>query len=98
MGKEPVISKIPTKIKSVAKRIGARKKTTSQYRSCLQTYVSFITISQGGTSLIPMDAKIYGFECMTAIGKEDLEQVFGHLTLGVAVINTYIRYTLINFV
>ena len=45
-----------------------------------------------------MDAGIYGSEGMTAIGKEDLEQVFGHLTLGVVVINTYIRYTPINFV
>ena len=98
MGKEPVISNIPTETKSVAKRTGARKKTTSQYRSCLQTFISFTTISQGGTSLIPLHEGIYGSEGMTTIGKEDLEEVFGHLTLGMAVINTYIRYTPINFV
>ena len=44
-----------------------------------------------------MDAKIYGSEGMTAIGQEYLEQVFGNLTLGVVVINTYIRYTPIKF-
>ena len=94
----PEISNIPTQKKDVAKKTAARKKPTSQYRSCLQTYISFTTISQGGTSLIPMDANIYGFEGMAALGIEDLDQVFKHLELGLGVINTYIRYTPINFV
>ncbi|CAI8607967.1 unnamed protein product [Vicia faba] len=29
---------------------------------------------------------------MTAIGKEDFEEVFGHLTLGITIINTYIMF------
>ena len=61
------LATFPHKKKDVAKKAAARKKTTSQYRSCLHTYVSFTTISQGGTSLIPMDADIYGYEGMTTI-------------------------------
>ena len=45
-----------------------------------------------------MDADIYGFEGMAALGIEDLDQVFKHLELGLCVIDTYIRYTPINFV
>ena len=76
----------------------ASKKTTAQLRSCLQTYLGITNISDGGTRLISMSADIFGYEYMEAIGREYMDQVFQHLTLGLGVIDTYIRYTPINFV
>ena len=76
----------------------AHKKNTAQFRSCLRTYLGITNIPDGGTRLIPMSADIFGFEYLEAIGREDMEQVFIHLELGLVVIGTYIRYTLINFV
>ena len=76
----------------------ASKKTTAQFRSCLRTYLGITDIPDGGTRLIPMSADIFGFEYLEAIGREDMEQVFRHLELGLGVIDTYIRYTPINFV
>ena len=76
----------------------ARKKTTAQFRSCLRTYLGITDIPDGGTRLIPMSADIFGFEYLEAIGREDMEQVFRHLELGLGVIGIYIRYTPINFI
>ena len=76
----------------------ASKKTTAQFRSCLQTYLGITDILDGGSCLIPISADIFGFEYMEAIGREDMEQVFRHLELGLGVIGTYIRYTPIKFV
>ena len=83
---------------SRGKKTAASKKPTSQYRSCLQTYIGITYILIGGTRLIPVKADIFGYEYMEAIGREDIDQVFQHLTLGLGVIDTYIRYTPINFV
>ena len=76
----------------------AHKKTTAQFRSCLRTYLGITDILDGGTRLISMSADIFGFEYFEAIGREDMEQVFRHLELGLGVIGIYIRYTPINFV
>ena len=94
----PEISNIPTQKKGVAKKTATRKKPTSQYRSCLQTYIGITDIPDGGTRLIPMEEGIFGFEYLETIGREDMEQVFKHLEIGLGVIDTYIRYTPINFV
>ena len=45
-----------------------------------------------------MEEGIFGFEYLETIGREDMEQVFKHLEIGLGVIDTYIRYTPINFV
>ena len=45
-----------------------------------------------------MKAYIFSYEYMEAIGREYMDQVLQHLTLGLGVMDTYIRYTLINFV
>ena len=45
-----------------------------------------------------MKADIFGYEYMEEIGREYIDHVLQHSTLGLGVIDTYIRYTPINFV
>ncbi|XP_058746912.1 uncharacterized protein LOC131619890 [Vicia villosa] len=91
-GKEPDISNIFTQKKVVPKKTAARKKPISQYRTCLLTYLGITDIPDGGTCLIPMNAHIFGFEYMEAIGREDMDQIFKHLELGLSVISIYIKF------
>ncbi|XP_058752304.1 uncharacterized protein LOC131625457 [Vicia villosa] len=91
-GKELGISNIFTQKKDVAKKAATSKKPTSQYKSCLQTYIGITNIPNGGTRLIPMKEYIFGYEYMEASGRENLDQVSKHLKLGLSVIDIYIRF------
>ena len=47
---------------------------------------------------IPMEECIFGFSYYETISREDVDQILRHEELGLGVVNTYIRYSLINFI
>ena len=97
MSKKPKIGNMSTQKKDVRKS-AARKKPTSRYRSCLQTLMGISDLADGCARNIPMEEVIFGFSYYETISREDVDQILRHEELGLGVVNTYIRYSPINFI
>ncbi|CAI8608855.1 unnamed protein product [Vicia faba] len=97
-----VYNETPTK--SIPKDKGIRRETESiasieiHAKETAQVSRGITDIPDGGARLIPMSAYIFGFEYLEAIGREDMDQVFRHLELGLGVIGIYIRFMYDNIV
>ena len=73
----------------------SRTKTNSksQIMMRLEKMVEESNIMDGDVRQIDMEEGVFGFSHSEFIGKEDMQQLFEHDELGIAVIHTYIWYS-----
>ena len=48
---------------------------------------------EGGIRQIDMEERIFGFSYSETIAKEEMDQIFRHLELGIGVMHSYIWYS-----
>ncbi|KAI5389731.1 hypothetical protein KIW84_075141 [Lathyrus oleraceus] len=80
------------KLKSAAKDIPTTSGTKSQIMMRLEKMVDESDIMHGAIRSIDFDEGVFGAAHFEIIAKEDMQQLFEHDKLGIAVIHTYIWY------
>ncbi|KAI5395444.1 hypothetical protein KIW84_061864 [Lathyrus oleraceus] len=80
------------KLKSAAKDIQTTSGTKSQIMMRLEKMVDESDIMHGAIRSIDFDEGVFGSAHFEIIAKEDMQQLFEHDELGIAVIHTYIWY------
>ncbi|KAI5425824.1 hypothetical protein KIW84_031591 [Lathyrus oleraceus] len=80
------------KLKSAAKDIPTTSGTKSQIMMRLEKMVDESDIMHGAIRSIDFDEGVFGAAHFKIIAKEDMQQLFEHDELGIAVIHTYIWY------
>ncbi|KAI5397713.1 hypothetical protein KIW84_063508 [Lathyrus oleraceus] len=80
------------KLKSAGKDIPTMSGTKSQIMMRLEKMVEESDIMHGAIRSIDFDEGVFGIAHFEIIAKEDMQQLFEHDELGIAVIHTYIWY------
>ncbi|KAI5427122.1 hypothetical protein KIW84_032515 [Lathyrus oleraceus] len=75
-----------------SKEIPTTSGTKSQIMMRLEKMVEESDIMHGAIRSVDMDEGVFGIAHSELIAKEDMQQLFEHEELGIAVIHTYIRY------
>ena len=65
----------------------------SQIMMRLEKMVKESNMMDSGVHNVDMDEDVFGFAHSELLAKEDMQQLFEHVELGVAVIHTYIWYS-----
>ena len=65
----------------------------SQIMMRLEKMVAETNMMDCGVRYAHMDEDVFGFAHSELLGKEDMQQLFEHVELGIAVIHTYIWYS-----
>ena len=71
----------------------AKRALAPRFQSCLETLVATSNLMDGVIRQIDMDEGVFGFPHSEIIGREDMEQIFKHLELGIGVMHSYIWYS-----
>lgn len=73
-------------------RIGT-KNSKSRLVMCLETLVEVSDLTDGAIRQIDMEEGVFGFSHSKIIAKEDMDQLFQQLELGIGVMHAYIWYS-----
>ena len=65
----------------------------SQIMMRLEKMVKESNIMDSGVRNVDMDEDVFGFAHSELLAKEDMQQLFEHVELGISVIHTYIWYS-----
>ena len=65
----------------------------SQIMMRLEKMVKESNIMDSGVRNLNMDEDVFGFSHSELLAKEDMQQLFEHIELGIGVIHTYIWYS-----
>ena len=80
-------------LKKAGKDIPTKSGTKSQIMMRLEKMVEESDIMHGAIRSVDIDEGVFGIAHSEIIAKEDMQQLFEHTELGIAVIHTYIWYS-----
>ena len=72
---------------------GTKTNSKSRVMMCLEKLVEASNIMDGDVRQIDREEGVFGFSHSEFIGKEDMQQLFQHVELGIGVIHAYIWYS-----